>query len=47
MRCIGAFSIFVGSCDDLIVTTTVPDMRHLEEAQGSFILGDGWSQHRS
>jgi hypothetical protein len=43
----GALARFVGSCDDLTVMMTVPEFGCLQEVQGSFILGDGWSQQRS
>ena len=43
---LGALSRFVGSCDDFIVATMVPDIGHVWKVQGIFILGDGWSQQR-
>jgi hypothetical protein len=43
----GALSIFFVSCDDLMVSTTVPEFGCLQDVQGSFVLGDRWSQQRS
>jgi hypothetical protein len=43
----GALANFVGSCDDLIVVITMPEFEQLQEVQGSFVLGDRWSQQGS